>query len=69
MNETKIKERIDEILADERISYSVAHVFTNAPLALIQHGMTTELHTLQWVLGVLPTNMNELRETYKNRKK
>jgi hypothetical protein len=62
MNEEQIKSRISEILADERMSYKTATVFANAPLALIQLGMTTELHTLQKVLGVPLTNIKELRK-------
>lgn len=58
----EIQEKIDQILADERMSYKTATVFENAPLALIQHAMTTELHTLQWVLGQDPTDIRKLRE-------
>lgn len=61
MKEEQIKARINEILADERMSYKSANVFSNAPLALIQFGMETELHTLQKVLGVPLTNIKELR--------
>lgn len=57
----KIKTRIAEILADERISYKTATVFANSPLALIQWGLETELHTLQKVLGVELTNIKQLR--------
>lgn len=58
----EIEKRIDEILADERMSYKTADVFTNAPLALIQYGLTTELHTLQRVIGVELTDISKLRE-------
>lgn len=61
MNEEQIKERVNEILADERLSYKTATVFTNAPLALIQYGMQVELHTLQKVLGVELTDIKKLR--------
>lgn len=57
----EIQQKIDQILADERLSYKTATVFANAPLALIQHGMVTELHTLQWVMGQELTNIKELR--------
>lgn len=60
-NESKIKARIKEILADERLAYKTATVDMNAPLALIQLSMTTQLHTLQNVLGVKLTDINKLR--------
>lgn len=52
MNNQEIQKRIDEILADERMSYKTANIMINAPLALVQLSMETELHTLQRVLGV-----------------
>lgn len=58
----KIQERIDEILADERLSYPAANIQINAPLALIQLSMEVELHTLQRVLQVPLTNFNDLRK-------
>lgn len=61
MKEEQIKARINEILADERLAYRTATVFSNAPLALIQIATETELHTLQKVLGVPLTNIKELR--------
>lgn len=48
----EIQKRIDEIKADERLSYPTATVFVNAPLALIQYGLTTELYALEKVLGL-----------------
>ena len=59
--EEEIRERIQRILSDDRMSYKTATVFENAPLTLIQHAMTTELHTLQWVLGEPPTDISKLR--------
>lgn len=56
-----IQKRIAEILSDERLAYPTATVFENAPLALIQLGLTTELHTLQKVLGLGLTNIKKLR--------
>jgi len=61
MNQEQIQKRIDEILSDERLSYKTANVFTNAPLALIQYGLTAELHTLQRVIGQPLTDINKLR--------
>lgn len=58
----KIQQRIDEILADERLSYPAANIQINAPLALIQLSMEVELHTLQRVLQVPLTNFNDLRK-------
>ncbi len=61
MNTEQIQKRIAEILADERMSYKSATVFANAPLAMIQLIMETELHTLQNVLGIEKTNIKALR--------
>jgi hypothetical protein len=55
--EEEIKARIAEIKADERLAYPTATVFANAPLALIQLSMGTELHTLERVLGLPPTQI------------
>lgn len=55
--EEEIKTRIAEIKADERLAYATATVFVNAPLALIQLSMSTELHTLERVLGLPPTQI------------
>ena len=57
----EIQERIDEILADERLSYKTATIFENAVLALIQQSLEIELRTLQRVLGVEITNITQLR--------
>lgn len=62
MDKEQIKARIKEILSDERLSYKTATVFENAPLALIQLQMETELHTLQKVIGEKPTSMKQLRK-------
>jgi hypothetical protein len=61
MNTQEIQNRIDAILSDERISYKTASVFINAPLALIQLSLVTELYTLQKVIGQPLTNIKELR--------
>jgi hypothetical protein len=61
MNEVQIRARIAEILGDERLSYRTATVFANAPLALIQWGLETELHTLERVLGIERTDIKKLR--------
>jgi hypothetical protein len=61
MSKEEIQNRIDMILSDERIAYKTASVFTNAPLALIQLSLMTELHTLQKVIGQPLTNIKKLR--------
>ena len=61
MDKEQINARINEILADERISYKTADIFSNAPLALIQLSLEVELHTLQKVLGAELTNFKGLR--------
>lgn len=61
MNKEEIEKRIAEILSDDRLLSKTATVFENAPLALIQLGLTIELHTLQKVLGVELTSVSELR--------
>ena len=61
MDKKQINARINEILADERLSYKSADIFSNAPLALIQLSLEVELHTLQNVLGVELTNFKNLR--------
>lgn len=55
--EEEILARIAEIKADERLAYATATIFVNAPLALVQLSATTELHTLERVLGLPPTQI------------
>ncbi len=52
MTRDAIVTRLQEIESDERIWYSAATVFSNAPLALIQFGLTTEAQTLRKVLNL-----------------
>ena len=66
MSEAQIAAKIDEILADEVLSYPAADIFINAPLALVQLAMEVKLHTLQDVLGVERTNFKKLREGVPN---
>jgi hypothetical protein len=49
---SKILNRIDELKQDERLTYPDANVFTNAPLAIIQIALKTELNTLERVAGL-----------------
>ena len=52
MTRDAIVTRLQEIENDERIWYSAATVFTNAPLALIQVALTTEAKTLRKILNL-----------------
>lgn len=61
MKKSEIQARIQEILSDDRLSYKTALIQINAPLALIQLSLETELHTLQKVLGIKRTDIKELR--------
>jgi hypothetical protein len=61
MSKEEIQNRINAILSDERIAYKTASVFINAPLALIQLSLVTELHTLQKVIGQTLTDIKALR--------
>jgi hypothetical protein len=45
--------RVAELNADERLGYPPADVFSNAPLALVQVQLETEVRALKWVLKVL----------------
>ena len=45
-----IKEKLKEIESDERLSYPIATVIENAPLALIQLDLETKRNTLKWIL-------------------
>lgn len=46
----QIREKIKELESDERLSYPVATVVENAPLALIQLSLETQIGMLKWVL-------------------
>lgn len=46
----QIEEKIKEIEADERYKASPAVLDVNAPLALIQIGMESQVRALKWVL-------------------
>lgn len=62
MTSIKIAQRVDELLSDERVSYPTADVFINAPLALVQISLQSEIHALQRVLQVPLTNFAKLRK-------
>ncbi|MFA7142706.1 MAG: hypothetical protein WC175_01820 [Candidatus Dojkabacteria bacterium] len=46
----EILAKIEELEMDPRLSYPMASVFVNAPLALIQISLKTKIQTLKWVL-------------------
>jgi hypothetical protein len=50
----EIEAKLDEIEADERLSYSAADVRVNAPLALEQVAGKAEANMLRWVLSLPP---------------
>ena len=52
--EFEIRNRINQIDADERYHYPSARVDVNAPLALIQVALGTEALALAWVLREMP---------------
>ncbi len=57
--EEEIRARIKELESDERHSYKPANVFSNAPLALIQTSINSELSGLYFALGEpKPANKN-----------
>ena len=47
-----LTERMNTIKSDERMSYNPDQVFSNAPLALIQHGMLQELNLIEGILNI-----------------
>lgn len=48
----KAEAKIAELKADKRMYYPTANIQINAPLALIQFSMETQLNTLEWLLGL-----------------
>lgn len=48
----EIEKKLAELKADERLYYPTATVFANAPLALIQLSLSSQINTLEWVLGL-----------------
>lgn len=50
----EIKARIKILEDDERHNYEPANVFTNAPLAIIQTSINSELNGLYFALGEVP---------------
>lgn len=48
----KLLVELSELKADERNYYPTATVFANAPLALIQMGLTAQIHLLEKMLNL-----------------
>lgn len=48
--EKEIKNRLEQIKQDERLSYPSATIDTNAPLALIQLDLESQIKILEWIL-------------------
>lgn len=51
-SEKELQSKLDELKSDERNYYELATVFANAPLALIQYGMSSKINTLEWALDL-----------------
>lgn len=49
-SEETISKKLQDVKNDPRLIYSHASVFTNARLALVQHGLETTIDVLTWVL-------------------
>jgi len=49
--------KLSKLKEDERLTYPIANVFANAPLALIQVGLTAQIHLLEELLGLPLTKM------------
>ena len=61
MSEEQLLKWRDSILLDPRLSYKTATLAINAPLAFVQLAMEVELTTIEVILGIPRTNINQLR--------
>lgn len=50
--EFEILELLEKMKADERNYYPTANVFSNAPLALIQYGLSSQINMLETILNL-----------------
>lgn len=50
--ENEIRDRLNELMKDVRLTYPDASIQINAPLALIQVDAKATIHALEWVLGI-----------------
>lgn len=48
----ELEAKLKEIEEDERLNYPLATITINAPLALIQLGLTSKADILRWILGL-----------------
>lgn len=48
----ELEAKLKEIEEDERINYPLATLSINAPLVLIQLGLTSKADILRWALGL-----------------
>lgn len=55
--EERMLDRIKVLKLDERLTYPTATIFENAPLALTQLSLTTELHCLERMIGLEPSKI------------
>ena len=64
--EQKIKDLLIELKKDERNYYTTATMFANAPLALIQFGLSSKINMLESLLGLplstFPLSKNSKKE-------
>ena len=51
VNEDEIKAKIEQLESDERLNGPRASIFSNAPLAMIQLGLESQINILNWVLS------------------
>lgn len=57
-----LREELERLKADERNYYATATVFANAPLALIQYGLSSQINLLERLLG-LPISRFPLKKS------
>lgn len=48
----QMRERLEELYGDDRLTYPAAYVGTNVALALVQVELTAKVHTLEFALGL-----------------
>lgn len=51
-SQKELQDMLSKLKSDERNYYPTANVFSNAPLALIQLGLSTRINTLEEVLDL-----------------
>lgn len=50
--EKEIRDRLEELKQDPRNYYPLAEIFSNAPLALIQLDISSNIHALEFALDL-----------------